>query len=170
MTVRHEATPGRQVSPTPVPGWQRPIEWLFGIGGAIAVFLGVFILVAGEEQSIGIGGELSWRVGDIDPAWGFGLLIGGALLLAITVGVVISGAREEHTRTQMSRRAELFWHAGIFVVVNAFIWIQDIATGDGIGYAYWITIPWAVGLAVHALTVYLGRGQSQPGGEEGTPP
>lgn len=170
MTVRHEATPGRHVSPTPVPGWQRPFEWLFGIGGAIAGFLGLFILVAGEDQSIGIGGDLSWRVGEIDPALGYGLLIGGVILLVISIGMALSAARAGRPRTELSRRDELFWHAGIFVVVNAFIWIQDIAIGDGIGYAYWITIPWAIGLAVHALSYYLGRNQSEPGSEEGPQP
>lgn len=36
--------------------------------------------------------------------------------------------------------------------MNAFIWIQDIAIGGGVSYAYWITIPWGIGLAIHATT------------------
>jgi hypothetical protein len=43
------------------------------------------------------------------------------------------------------------WHTGFFVVVNAFLWIQDIVAGEGLEYAYWITIPWGVGLISHAL-------------------
>ncbi len=35
-------------------------------------FLGVFILVADEDQYVGIGGDLSWRVGDISSAWATG--------------------------------------------------------------------------------------------------
>jgi hypothetical protein len=66
---------------------------VLGIGGAIAVFMGVFILLAAEDQWVGIGGDLSWRVGDITPGWGIGLVIGGVVALLILVGSLLQRRR-----------------------------------------------------------------------------
>lgn len=71
--------------------WRNAAGWFFGIVGGIAIFLGVFIMFAGEDQSVGIGGDLSWRVGDIPDAWSYGLLAGGAVLLVVVLGVVLAG-------------------------------------------------------------------------------
>ena len=40
------------------------------------------------------------------------------------------------------------------MVVNALIWAQDLAMGGGV-YAYWVTVPWAVGLTAHAIAYYM---------------
>jgi hypothetical protein len=48
------------------------------------------------------------------------------------------------------------WHTGLFVVVNAFLWAQDIVAGGGLEYAYWVTIPWGVGLISHGVAYMLG--------------
>jgi hypothetical protein len=53
--------------------------------------------------------------------------------------------------------SDLVWHSGIFVVVNAFLWIQDAVAGGGIEYAYWTTIPWAFGLLLHYLAFFSER-------------
>ena len=46
----------------------------------------------------------------------------------------------------------LQWHAGAFFIINAFFWLMDIGLGqEGVQWAYWIAIPWAVALAFHAL-------------------
>jgi hypothetical protein len=67
-------------------------EWVLGIVGAVATFLGLFILYAGEDHYLGLFGW-SWRVGDIAAAWGYGLLIGGIALLAIALALVVHGVR-----------------------------------------------------------------------------
>jgi ABC-type Fe3+ transport system permease subunit len=59
----------------------RAVAWVLAVFAAIALFLGLFILFAGENQSVGIGGDLSWRVDEINSAWAYGLLVGGAALL-----------------------------------------------------------------------------------------
>lgn len=143
------------------PGWKFT-EWLFGIVGGIGAFLGLFILFADEDQYVGIGGDLSWRVGDISLAWAYGLLIGGGLLLLIALGMVLRDARSGHrpADTESAGLSELIWHAGVFVLVNAFIWVQDIAISEGVDYAYWVTIPWAVGLLVHASVYLSNRGKA----------
>jgi hypothetical protein len=69
------------------------IAWGLALFGAIALFLGLFILFAGENQSVGLGGDLSWRVGDINAAWAYGLLAGGAVLLLGTLAIAVSRRR-----------------------------------------------------------------------------
>lgn len=71
--------------------WRSTVEWVAGIIGAVALFLGLFITFAGENQSLGLGGDWSWEVGEISSAWQYGFLIGGAVLLLGVIGLVIQG-------------------------------------------------------------------------------
>lgn len=162
MTVSHQAPPERDApSPTGASPSRGFVEWLLGIVGGIATFLGLFILFAGPDQSVGIGGEWSWRVGDISAAWAYSLLGGGLVLLFIVAALVASARNTNRPRAGVRSTdvANLLWHAGIFVVVNAFLWVQDFAVGGGLDYAYWATIPWGIGLAIHAGVVYGRRGK-----------
>ncbi len=130
--------------------------WVLGVLGAISTFLGAFILLAADDQSVGLGGQVSWQVSDIDPAWGYGLLAAGVLALLATLALVLH-ARNLPALPEAERRSgwgDVVAHAGVFVVVNAFLWAQDVALGDGLNYAYWVTIPWGIGLAAHALSQY----------------
>jgi len=150
VTVAHPTHESRSGRTGGSPGWQTA-EWLLGILGGIGAFLGVFILLADDDQYVGIGGDWSWRVGDISSAWAYGLLIGGGFLLLAALVMLVRGRDRAAQATAADRdQAGLWWHIGIFIAVNTFIWVQDIAIGDGVNYAYWITIPWAIGLAVHA--------------------
>lgn len=120
--------------------------------GAIAAFLGIFIMAGPDDSSIGLGGEVSWEVGDIAPAWGYGLLLFGAAALA---GGLVLVARARRLPKDGAVKADgwhdVVAHAVVFLVVNAFVWIQDFAIGGGIDYAYWVTVPWGAGLIVHAV-------------------
>jgi 2TM domain len=145
--------------------WRGVIEWVLGIAGAIAAFLGLFILIAEEEQSVGIGGDLSWRVGDIAPAWSYGLLIGGSALIVLALGLFFLGPHVSRTASRATERRDLLVHAGAFVVVNAFLWLQDYAIGGGIEYAYWVTIPWGIGLTGHTVAYLAGAGRRRTTGD-----
>lgn len=161
MTSRYEAREAESDRPRPSWGWNAA-GWLLGILGGIAAFLGMFILFAGDEHYVGLGGDLSWSVGEISDAWMYGLLFGGGLALLIAFGLIVTGRnRAGETQAHASDLSELLWHAGIFVVVNAFIWAQDIAIGGGVEYAYWVTIPWGIGLAVHAVVFYWSRREGE---------
>jgi len=129
-------------------------EWLFGIVGGIAAFLGLFIMFGPVDEYVGLGGDLSWRVGDISDAWMYSLLVGGFALLGIAVSMAIVGRRRP--KVDSTPLGDLVFHAGIFTVVNAFVWIQDFAIGGGLDYALWVSIPWAVGLAIHAGVYFFG--------------
>ena len=45
----------------------------------------------------------------------------------------------------------LLWHAGAFLIVNAFLVLIDLLTGGGLNWALWIAAPWGFALAFHVL-------------------
>ena len=112
----------------------------------------LYRVTIGEDQYLGLGGDASWRVGDIAPAWGYGLVAAGIVGLLLA-GFLFQHDRHLGMRTERSSEGDLVVHGVVFVLVNAFIWAQDIIIGDGLNYAYWVTIPWAIGLAAHAYAV-----------------
>jgi hypothetical protein len=67
-------------------------------------------------------------------------------------------AREKRARQRAKSLVDFLWHLGVFVIVNAFVWMQDYFTGGGIEWAFWVTIPWGMGLALHGLA-YLMEGR-----------
>lgn len=65
-----------------------------------------------------------------------------------------------------TRRAKyltgLLWHLGTFVIINTCFWLLDLAGGQGINWAYWITGVWGFALAFHALAYLVdGRGMTE---------
>lgn len=133
-------------------------EWFLGIVGGIALFLGFFVMFAGEGQSIGLGGDLSWEVGEISDVWMYGFIVGGAVLLVAAISMAIVGRRMTAVQSSL---VDLVVHTGVFLVVNGFIWAQDIALGEGVDYAWWVTVPWGIGLLTHA-GVYLANRSRTP--------
>jgi len=66
---------------------------------------------------------------------------------------------EARARRRAKYLTGLLWHVGAFVVINAFFWIMDLATGGGVTWAYWVTGAWGLALAFHALAYLIdGRG------------
>lgn len=164
MSLQHEPI---QHTPVRAPARRhtgfRVTEWALGIVGGIATFLGLFILYGADDQYVGLGGDLSWRVGDLDAAWGYGLLAGGLVALLVTLGLVLRDHRVEHEPGGMreSGWSDVIAHAVVFTIVNGFLWAQDIALGDGANYAYWVTIPWGIGLAIHVVAQYRASRESR---------
>ena len=152
MTVAQPAHGGGAERMGGGPGWHLA-EWTLGIIGVIGVLMGLFTLFASDRSSIGLGGDWSWEVGEIATPTRYALLVGGAALLVAAITMFVIGRSRARPASRLDRASsELIWHGGIFLAVNAFIWLQDIAMGGGVEYAYWVTIPWGVGLIVHAIT------------------
>ncbi len=140
-------------------GWKAG-EWLMGVFGGVAAFLGFFIMFGPEEDYVGLGGDVAWQVGEISSAWMYGLIIGGLVLLAGTLALIIAG--RSRTPVASTPRGDLLWHSGVFVLVNAFLWAQDFALGTGLDYAYLVTIPWGIGLAFHGYRYFSGDLDAEP--------
>ena len=58
---------------------------------------------------------------------------------------------EERARDRAEYLAGLIWHAGTFVIINAFFWFLDLWGGQGINWSIWITAAWGLAVAFHAL-------------------
>jgi hypothetical protein len=43
----------------------------------------------------------------------------------------------------------VLWHTVTFVIINAMLWLIDIAGGSGVDWAFWVTIFWGIGLLFH---------------------
>lgn len=56
---------------------------------------------------------------------------------------------EERARKRVKNFTDLMWHVAVFVIVNAFLWV---ITPNA---AFWVTIPWGVGLAFHVAAYLL---------------
>lgn len=62
---------------------------------------------------------------------------------------------EERARKRAEEYVGFMWHLAAFTIINSMMWALDWVTGNGIEWAYWVTGPWAVGLAFHAAAYFI---------------
>ena len=62
---------------------------------------------------------------------------------------------EERARKRAKEYMGFMWHLATYVIINIFMWSIDWVTGNGIEFAYWITIPWGIGLGFHAAAYFI---------------
>lgn len=67
----------------------------------------------------------------------------------------------ERAAKRVKEYTDLMWHVATFVIVNGFLWTLDIVKGGGVEWAFWVTIPWGIGLAFHVAAYLLGQGGPQ---------
>jgi hypothetical protein len=63
-------------------------EWVLGAVGALAAFIGLVVLLAGDDDYVGVVGAATWRVGEISPWWGYGIFAAGIGLVLLTGSLV----------------------------------------------------------------------------------
>jgi hypothetical protein len=102
-----------------LPVWRRSVEVVFGITGAMALFLGAFVQFAGEEQSIGFFGVWSTRAEDVSEAWTYALLAGGSLLLALSFA--LAALRRSHGRATAPRASRAYATLAILGLAAALV-------------------------------------------------
>lgn len=56
---------------------------------------------------------------------------------------------EERAHQRVKDFTGVMWHLLVFVLLNGGLWWLDIAKGDGLNWAYWLTIFWGIGLIFH---------------------
>lgn len=71
------------------------------------------------------------------------------------MGAQENGTPEERAQKRVKEYTDVMWHAATYVIVNAFLWGIDIIGGDGVNWAYWVTISWGIGLAFHIASYFL---------------
>jgi 2TM domain len=78
------------------------------------------------------------------------------------VGVTTEETAEQALRQRARKRVDdlmgFYSHLVAYLLVNGGLWVLDIATGGGVDWAYWPTIGWGIGLALHATTTFLTYG------------
>ena len=62
---------------------------------------------------------------------------------------------QERAQKRAKYLSGLIWHAGAFVIINAFFWILDGVGAGGINWSPWITVFWGFALAFHALAYFV---------------
>lgn len=74
---------------------------------------------------------------------------------------------EERARKRTEEWQGFWWHVAAFIVVNVFLWAIDWIVVDGIQWAFWVTLPWFIGLAFHTAAYLIEvRGVSERKYEE----
>lgn len=99
MSSTHPILPMRPQLSTDQPPSSRLRRFLETSGivfGAIALFLGVFILLAGENQSIGFFGVWSVQADEVSGWWTLALFVGGGALVGLALW---SGRLRRRSRT-----------------------------------------------------------------------
>lgn len=66
---------------------------------------------------------------------------------------------EERARTRAKNYTDVMWHSLTFAIVNGLLWWLDIAKGDGLNWAFWLTIFWGIGLAFHVAWYFIGNNE-----------
>lgn len=138
-------------------------EWVLAIAGAIAALVGLLSFFASDDVYVGLGGEASWPVADIPTVWGYTLFLGGVAAVLLAGALARWDRRHPVPAKPRTARADLLAHTTAFVLVNALVWAQDIALGGGLEYAYWVTIPWGIGLLAHAIATAVDERQQKVG-------
>lgn len=50
-----------------------------------------------------------------------------------------------------------YTHLGIYIIINVLLVIINLLTSPGALWFYWVTLFWGVGIAFHALDVFVGN-------------
>lgn len=69
--------------------------------------------------------------------------------------VTLTDAALDSARRRAEYLTGLMWHAGTFVIINAFLWLLDAWSGGGLGWSVIVTAVWGVALAFHALAYWV---------------
>lgn len=62
---------------------------------------------------------------------------------------------EKWARKRARYLSALLWHAGTYLIINAFFWILDYWGQSGLDWAHVISLFWGIALAFHALGYYI---------------
>jgi hypothetical protein len=61
----------------------------------------------------------------------------------------------ERATKRVKELKDFYVHLVIYLVVNTGLVLLDLAQGDGLQWAYWVMIGWGIGVAAHAVSVFI---------------
>jgi hypothetical protein len=59
------------------------------------------------------------------------------------------------SRKRVNQLRSIYIHLAIYLVVNIGLFALDLAQGDGLQWAQWVALGWGIGLAAHAVIVFV---------------
>ena len=59
---------------------------------------------------------------------------------------------EERALKRAKEYTDLMWHIATFAIIIPMLWFIDLASGDGLNWAYWPTIGWGLAVAFHVAS------------------
>ena len=62
---------------------------------------------------------------------------------------------EARAAKRVKDRTDVMWHVATYLIVNVFLWILDITTDGGVGWAVAINLIWGSGLIFHVASYYI---------------
>ena len=69
-------------------------------------------------------------------------------------------AAVERATKRVKELRDFYVHLAIYVVVNAGLVLLDLLQGDGLQWAQWVILGWGIGLAAHAVSVFIFESRS----------
>jgi hypothetical protein len=72
-------------------------------------------------------------------------------------------------RSEVRAKADFYWHLSVYVAVNLLLVVINLVTWPGYFWAAWPLLGWGIGVAAHALRVFVldrnGRHHRAPHGK-----
>jgi hypothetical protein len=59
------------------------------------------------------------------------------------------------SRKRVNELRSIYIHLAIYLVVNIGLFVLDLAQGNGLQWAQWVALGWGIGLAAHAVIVFV---------------
>ena len=69
-------------------------------------------------------------------------------------------AAVERATKRVKELRDFYVHVTVYVVVNAGLVLLDLVQGDGLQWAQWVIFGWGIGLAAHAVSVFVFESKS----------
>lgn len=69
-------------------------------------------------------------------------------------------AAVERATKRVKELRDFYVHLAVYVVVNAGLVLLDLVQGDGLQWAQWVIFGWGIGLAAHAVSVFVFESKS----------
>ncbi len=61
----------------------------------------------------------------------------------------------ERAKKRVKELRDFYSHLVVYLIVNTGLVVLDLVQGEGLQWAYWVIIGWGIGLAAHAMNVFL---------------
>lgn len=62
---------------------------------------------------------------------------------------------EQRAEERANEFTGMLWHIATFLIINGMLWAIDIIQGDGVNWAFWVTLFWGIGVLFHVAYYFI---------------